>query len=424
MEFCGAIDVGGTKIASALFTRQGQVRAKDKALLDKSGGDAAAAQVGERIAILSDAARSSGGRLRAVGICVPGIAYSASGKVWAPNIPGWDQYPLLEKLISDSRLRKIPFLGFAQGIDSSPPDPRRREANSGERPGRSSAERLGAGLLRNIFKEHFSKILIRIAPSSARPRFCGSLRKLRSLPVPPPQRGSSSRHPSPPREGIPEKGASVKLVIESDRSAYVAGEAWKGAAAGARDAVFLAVGTGIGAGIISGGRILHGHEDIAGAVGWFGLDPDFKAEYAAMGSFEAEASGNSVARKARERLAKGSPSAMLELAGGDIEAVTAEVVAAAARRKDALAMEIVAGVVTYLAMGVANIVSLLNPEVVVVGGGLFRAADIFLEPVRREFRRWAQPLAARSVRIEPSALGEDAGLYGCGRLAWDGIENK
>ncbi|MGZ5439758.1 MAG: ROK family protein, partial [Candidatus Aminicenantales bacterium] len=86
------------------------------------------------------------------------------------------------------------------------------------------------------------------------------------------------------------------------------------------------------------------------------------------------------------------------------------------------AMEVVADVVTYLAMGIANIVSILNPEVVVLGGGLFQAADLFLPPVRREFKRWAQPLAARSVRIEPSALGEDAGLYGCGTLAWRTLE--
>ncbi|MGZ5469436.1 MAG: ROK family protein, partial [Candidatus Aminicenantales bacterium] len=95
---------------------------------------------------------------------------------------------------------------------------------------------------------------------------------------------------------------------------------------------------------------------------------------------------------------------------------------AAARRQDPPAMEVVADVVTYLAMGIANIVSILNPEVVVLGGGLFQAADLFLPPVRREFKRWAQPLAARSVRIEPSALGEDAGLYGCGRLAWRTLE--
>jgi glucokinase len=313
---CGGIDVGGTKIASALFTREGEISAREKVPIDKAGGDAAAVQIAERIQALAKAAAESGGRLAAVGICVPGIAYSASGKVWAPNIPGWDQYPLLEK------------------IQGSAPDVR------------------------------------------------------------------------------------IPLALESDRSAYVAGEAWRGAAAGAADAVFLAVGTGIGAGIISGGRILHGHEDIAGAVGWFGLDPDFKAEYAAMGCFEAEASGNSLARKARERLGQGRASSMLDLAGGRLDAVTAEVVAAAARAGDTLAFEIVAEAVLYLGMGIANIVSLLNPEIVVVGGGLFHAADVLLEPVRLAVGRWAQPLAARGVRIELSRLGEDAGLYGCGRLAW------
>jgi glucokinase len=317
MDLCGGIDVGGTKIASALFTPAGEISVRDKIAIDNAGGDAAAGQVAGRIELLAEAARAAGGRLLAVGISVPGIAYSASCKVWAPNIPGWDQYPLLERI----------------------------------------------------------------------------------------------------RGYVPK--VHVPLVLESDRSAYVAGECWRGAAAGARDAVFLAVGSGIGAGIISGGRILHGHEDIAGAVGWFGLDPVFKPGYAAMGSFEAEASGNSVARKARARLEQGRPSAMRDLAGGDLASVTAQIVAEAARRGDPAALEVVAEVVTYLAMGVANIVSILNPEVVVLGGGLFQAADIYLEPVRREFRRWAQPLAARAVRIEPSALGEDAGLFGCGKLAWE-----
>jgi len=312
---CGGVDVGGTKIASALFDEKGEISARDKIAIDRGGGDAAAAQVAGRITALAAAAAKAGGTLAAVGLSVPGIAYSGSGEVWAPNIPGWDRYPLLDKV-----------------------------------------------------------------------------RGLRSAPVP--------------------------LVLETDRSAYVAGEAWRGAAAGARDVVFLAVGTGIGAGIIADGRIVHGHEDIAGAVGWFALDPAFKPEYAAMGGFEAEASGHSVARKARAKLAAGRSSRLLDLAGGRAEDVTAETVAAAARAGDPLALEVVAETVTYLAMGIANIVSIMNPEAVILGGGLFQAADLFLEPVRREFRRWAQPLAAGAVRIELSSLGEDAGLYGCGRLAW------
>lgn len=353
ISFCGAVDIGGTKIASALFTRDGAISATTKVPIDKAGGDAAAAQVAAAISDLSAAAASAGGSLKAVGLCVPGIAYSGTARVWAPNIRGWDQYPLLEKTKSLSRFR-----------DS----------------------------------------LSRQRPSQPREEVWESSDELNAK-----------------RFILPGIGP---LILESDRSACVAGEAWKGAAAGASDAVFLAVGTGIGAGIIAGGRIVHGHEDIAGAVGWFGLDPDFKPEYAAMGSFEAEASGNSVARKARLRLVAGRSSLMRDLARGRFEAVTAETVAAAARQKDPLAMEVVADVVTYLGMGIANIVSMLNPEVVVLGGGLFQAADLFLEPVRREFKRWAQPLAARSVRIELSTLGENAGLYGCGRLAWERLASS
>jgi glucokinase len=319
-DFCGGVDVGGTKISSALFTNKGEMTAKAKVAIDKAGGDKAADQVAAAIRGLERAAADEGGLLLAAGVSVPGIVYSESGRVWAPNIPGWDRYPLLARL---EREDDTPDLS--------------------------------------------------------------------------------------------------DVVLVSDRSAYVTGEAWRGAAAGATDAVFLAVGTGIGAGLLSGGRLILGQADIAGAVGWFGLNPDFEPAYAAMGCFEAEASGSSVGRKARELLAAGRPSLLRELAGGRLEDITAETVAEAARRKDPLALEIVTEAVRYIGMGVANIVSLLNPEVVVLGGGLFQAADVFLEPVRTEFRRWAQPLAAETVRLELSALGEDAGLYGCGKLAWDSI---
>ena len=324
-DFCAGIDVGGTKISSALFTKTGGILGKTKVPIARSGGEQAADQVAETIASLDKTAARVGGRMLAVGISIPGIVYSASGKVWAPNIPGWDRFPLRDWL-----------------------------------------ERCG-------------------------------------------QKGGH----------VPE--VRVPMILESDRSAYVTGEAWQGAAAGAADAVFLAVGSGIGAGILAGGRVIHGHEDIAGAVGWFGLNPEFKPVYAEMGCFEAEASGNSVGRKARELLSSGRSSVMIELAKGRIEDVTAETVAEAARMKDPLALQVVDDVVHYLAMGIANIVSILNPEVIVLGGGLFQASDIFPDLVRRDFRKWAQPLAARDVRIELSALGEDAGLYGCGKLAWDSM---
>lgn len=319
-EFCAGIDVGGTKIASALFTKDGGIVARSKVPIDKAGGDAAAGQVAGIVAEMEALAAANGGKLMASALCVPGVVFEKTSLVWAPNIPEWDHFPLGERI-----------------------------------------------------------------------------------------------------EAARQGKAKTPVFIESDRSAYVCGEQWLGAAKGAKDAVFLAVGTGIGAGIMAGGRLLHGADDIAGAVGWFALNPNFKDEYAGMGCFEAEASGNSVGRKASRALRAGRPSMMRQLAGKDAGSVTAEVVAAAARKGDFLAQNLIGETVTYLGMGIANIVSILNPEIVVLGGGLFQASDLLLEPVRREFRRWAQPLAARAVRIEVSTLGEDAGLVGCGRLAWDGV---
>ena len=115
---------------------------------------------------------------------------------------------------------------------------------------------------------------------------------------------------------------------------------------------------------------------------------------------------------------------MRDAVKGRIDRVTARTVVEAARAGDRLARHILDGAIIYLAMGIANIVSLLNPEIIVLGGGLFQASDLLLEPVRREFKKWAQPLAAQKVRIELSDLGEHAGLYGAARLAWDRVSRR
>ncbi len=316
--FCGGIDVGGTKIAAALFTNDGRMSGRVRMPTAKGPAGKPASQVAGIIRDLETRAARAGGELKAIGVCIPGIVYAKTGKVWAPNIPGWDDYPLRRRLTA---------------------------------------------------------------------------------------------------------GTKTPVVLGSDRDAYVLGEQWRGAARGLRDVVFLAVGTGIGAGILSGGRLCRGSRDIAGAVGWFALDPRFKTEYAAMGCFEAEASGASIGRQARELLRTGAPSSMKGLIRGRLENITAESVIGAARSGDGLARYIVDSAVGYLAMGIANIVSMMNPKMVVLGGGLFQAGDILLRPVRREFRKWAQPIAARQVNIRLSALGEDAGLYGAARLAWEAADS-
>lgn len=201
----------------------------------------------------------------------------------------------------------------------------------------------------------------------------------------------------------------LPLVLESDRSGYVRGETWLGVARGLRDVVFLAVGTGIGAGIMVDGRIVHGHDDLAGAVGWMALNPAFIEPYARMGCFEAEASGNALGRKGIERFER--------LAGKAPGPRAGEGILRAAIAGEAWSVRLIDEVSVYLGMGVANLVSTLNPEMVVLGGGLFRAGEYLLDKVRTEFVRWSQPFAARRVRLELSTLGERAGLLGAARIA-------
>lgn len=191
---------------------------------------------------------------------------------------------------------------------------------------------------------------------------------------------------------------SVPVVIDSDRAGYVLGEAWLGAARGLLDIVFVSISTGIGVGILSNGAIVRGAHGIAGAAGWFALDPEWKDSYQRTGCWEAEAAGPSVAR----------------LFGAD----DAESVVQAARAGSDAARAVLDRAARYSAMGIANLISVLNPEAVVLGGGLLQGAgDLLLEPIRAEVLRWAQPIAAAKCRIELTQLGEDAGLLGAARLA-------
>jgi glucokinase len=199
------------------------------------------------------------------------------------------------------------------------------------------------------------------------------------------------------RDGLARQ-IQAPLTIDSDRTGYVLGEHWLGAARGASDAVFLAVGTGIGAGILANGRLVRGAGGVAGAVGWLAIDPRWQPLFGEVGCFEAQAAGPALARRGR--------------------ASTAEEVVEAARSGDPTALQAVAETVEVLAMGIAGLVSVLNPEVVVLGGGVMQAHDLFLEPIRAAVRRWAQPFAARHCRIEPTSLGEDAGVLGAARLAF------
>jgi len=208
---------------------------------------------------------------------------------------------------------------------------------------------------------------------------------------------------------------NADIVLDSDRAAYVTGEQWLGVAHGLSDVVFVAVGTGIGAGIISGGRLCRGATDIAGAVGWFAVGPGRNEPDVQTGAFEYEAAGPAVARKARTRIEAGAESSLRNV---DVTAITTELVVNSALHGDEVAKSVLLETASYLGMGIANIISILNPQVVVLGGGLMNAGEYLIEHIRHESRVWAQPIAARQCRIELTRLGDDAGVLGAARLAF------
>lgn len=295
-----ALDLGGTKLAAALFNNNGDILFKTKSSLDKRRGNEVGQFISTTVNEILNKAETINEVVVAIGICIPGISHARTGKVWAPNIPGWDDYPLLEEL--------------------------KRSVND-------------------------------------------------------------------------EK---IKIRIDSDRACYILGEVWKGNARDCRDAIFLSVGTGIGAGILVNNEVLRGSNDIAGAIGWMGLDRPFQEKYIHCGDFEYNASGEGIAKVAKEKTGK---------------SMSAKEVFDAYENGDEDVKIVIANAIECWGMAVANLVSLFNPEKIIFGGGVFGPALKYLDDIYAEAKKWAQPISMQQVKLEGSALGNDAGLYGAAWLA-------
>jgi len=226
-----------------------------------------------------------------------------------------------------------------------------------------------------------------------------------------------------PLKRLLEKALRRPTFVEGDRNVQALAEAWL-ASDCPRNLVFLTVGTGIGAGLIAEGRLIPGTRGVAGAAGWLAIDGKWRGEFGRIGCLEFLGAGPAVARLAENVLRKKARSLIRTIAEKQGGEITAEVVATAARRGDASARRVLEEVGSNLGRGVASIISLLNPDVVVLGGGLASAGDLILRPLRRAARQWGQPLATRQVRIVRSQVGEDAGILGAARYAFIRLKGK
>jgi len=208
----------------------------------------------------------------------------------------------------------------------------------------------------------------------------------------------------------------VTVVVESERNAAVLGEAWRGSARGKNDAIVLMLGTGIGAGILSGGRLVRGAHELSGCAGWMVVTDEPTPKGQRLGHLESLAAGPAIARAAKKELARGKSGLLKEI---PVDRIDAYEVALAARRGDMVGIEVYLRAGRLLGYCVANLVSLFDPEIVVIGGGLAGASDLFLDALRRGMKERAQPIAAKKVKVAVSRLGSDANLLG---VAWAAIK--
>jgi len=206
----------------------------------------------------------------------------------------------------------------------------------------------------------------------------------------------------------------LSVVVESDRNAAVLGETWRGAAKGKTDAIVLMLGTGIGAGILSGGRLIRGAHELSGCAGWMVVADAYGPEAQSVGQLESLAAGPAIARLAAKEM---SPPTSAQASVAPAKPPTAYEVAEAARRGDPIATKVYCDAGRILGHAAANLVSLFDPEIVVIGGGLAQASDLFLDALRKSMKERAQPISGKLVRVAKSRLGGDANLLGVAYLA-------
>lgn len=212
----------------------------------------------------------------------------------------------------------------------------------------------------------------------------------------------------------------INVLVDSDRACAILGESWLGAAQGCTDAVFLAVGTGIGAGILVNGQILRGAHDIGGAIGWWALDRPFDEKYVPCGCFEYHASGEGLPRVARELLKQDSTYSG-ELRKKAPEEITAYDLFEALHAGDSIAKRVFEVAIEFWGMTVANLVSIFDPEKIIFGGGIFGPAVQFIDDIYAEAKKHAQPISINKVKLEPSQLGGEAALIGAGYMALNSL---
>lgn len=211
----------------------------------------------------------------------------------------------------------------------------------------------------------------------------------------------------------------VRVRVANDATCASWGEFRLGAGRGDQDLLMITLGTGIGGGVVSGGRLLEGMHGFAGEFGHVVIDPHGPpCPCGKQGCWERFASGEGLGRLGREAAIAGQVPSVVARAGGDPEAVKGEHVTAAAAAGDPAARAVMARFAWWLALGLANLANTFDPGCIVLGGGLIESGDVLIKPTRAAFAELVEAYEERrGIRILPAALGERAGAIGAALLA-------
>ncbi|MFC1870539.1 ROK family protein [Chloroflexota bacterium] len=316
------IDLGGTKILTAVANTKGVMLSRDHSITPaKEGPDAVVKSVLESVSRVLDQAHIATADLTAIGVGAPGLSNPETGLLFtSPNLPGWKDVPLRD---------------------------------------------------------------------------------------------------------IIEKELGRKAFLINDANAAAIGELYYGAGRGTRNFIYITVSTGIGGGIIIDGKIYTGSTGTAGELGHMVIDDDGpQCNCGNSGCWETLASGTALARETRHRIKEGAATSILKYADGNIEKINAEAIQEAAQAGDKLANELIARAAYYLGVGLANLINIFNPEVIVIGGGLSNIGDTLLKPAFKEAGHRAFKQSFQAVRFARAELGRNSGVLGAAAFALEKINEE
>jgi glucokinase len=221
-----------------------------------------------------------------------------------------------------------------------------------------------------------------------------------------------------PLRDIVQERLGKKTFVINDANAAALGEFYFGAARGARNFIYITLSTGIGGGIVIDGKIYSGAIGAAGEVGHMTIDDKGPiCNCGNRGCWETLASGTALAREARHRIKEGVATSILGYVEGNVEKVTAQVIHNAAEQGDSFAKELITRTGYYVGVGLANLINIFNPELIVIGGGLSNIGDMLLKPAFKVAGERAYKEAFQAVRFASAELGRNSGVLGAAAFA-------